>query len=161
MEGSVPAASRATPSRMPQRLAAAFGRVPDPRRRASVRYALPAILTLAVTAILAQQLSVLAIAEWGARQTPDLLRTLGFADGCSPCQSTLQRLFAKLDGPALSVALSAHFAPVAVPLPVVAGGQGVAIDGKGAARPAALPGGRLPGACPDRLLPRAGAGAGS
>jgi predicted transposase YbfD/YdcC len=130
MEDSVPAASRATQSRMPQSLAAAFGRVADPRRRASVRYALPAVLTLAVTAILAHQRSVLAMAEWGARQTPDLLRTLGFAAGGSPCQSTLQRLFATLDGQARSVALRAHFAPRAVPLPVVAGGQGVAIDGK-------------------------------
>jgi DDE family transposase len=153
MEGSVPAASQTTESRRPlavspRSLAAAFGRVPDPRRLASVRYALPAILTLAVTAILAQQLSVLAMAEWGARQAPDLLRTLGFADGRSPCQSTLQRLFAKLDGPALSATLSAHFAPVAVSLPVAAGGQGVAIDGK-AQR------GRLPfqlGGCPVHAL---------
>lgn len=153
MEGSVPGASRATQSGLPlavssRSLAAAFGRVPDPRRRASVRYALPAILALAVAAIMAQQLSVLAIAEWGARQTPDLLRALGFAAGRSPCQSTVQRLFAKLDGPALSRALSAHFAPVAVPLPVEAGSQGVAIDGK-AQR------GRLPfqaGGCPVHAL---------
>src|SRR4051812_12572954 len=117
MEGRVPEAAPTTESCRslavsPRSLAAAFGRVPDPRRLASVRYSLPAILALAVTAILAHQLSVLAIAEWGARQAPDLLRRLGFADGCSPCQSTLQRLFAKLDGQALSVTLSAHFAPV-------------------------------------------------
>jgi hypothetical protein len=57
-------------------------------------------------------------------------------------------LFAKLDGHALSLALSAHFAPRAVPLPVAAGGQGVAIDGK-AQR------GRLPfqvGGCPVHAL---------
>src|SRR4051812_25366339 len=94
----------------PRSLAAAFAQVPDPRRAASVVYPLPAILTLAVAAILAQHLSVLAIAEWGARQTPAVLRTLGFPTGRAPCQSTLQRLFSKLDGAALSVVLSTHFA---------------------------------------------------
>ncbi len=153
MEDSVGSAFGATQARVPlavspRSLAAGFARIPDPRRLASVSYALPAVLTLAVAAILAQQLSVLAIAEWGARQTPELLRTLGFLAGRSPCQSTLQRLFAKLDGQALSLALSAHFAPVAVPLPAPEGGQGVAIDGK-AQR------GRLPfqvGGCPVHAL---------
>ena len=51
-------------------------------------------------------------------------------EGRTPCRSTLQHLFCKLDGQALAAALSAHFAPVAVPLPGVAGSQGVAIDGK-------------------------------
>jgi hypothetical protein len=44
----------------PRSLAAAFAHVPDPRRPASVTYALAAILTLAVAAILANQ----------GRQTP-------------------------------------------------------------------------------------------
>jgi DDE_Tnp_1-associated len=111
-------------------LAAAFTRVPDPRRAASVAYPLVAVLSLVVTAILANQLSELAIAQWGARQPVERLHALGFLDGRTPCQSTLQRLFCKLDGQALAEALSAHFAPVPLPLPVVAGSQGVAIDGK-------------------------------
>ena len=49
----------------PASLAAAFVTVPDPRRVGSVIYPLPAILTLAVAALLANHLSVLAIAEWG------------------------------------------------------------------------------------------------
>lgn len=98
----------------PRSLAAAFSAVPDPRRTASVAYNLPAILTLAVAAILANHLSVLAMAEWGARQSPDVLRLLGFSQGRTPCQSTLQRLFRKLDGHALSTALSRHFAPAPV-----------------------------------------------
>jgi predicted transposase YbfD/YdcC len=132
----------------PRSLAAAFAHVPDPRRHASVTYALAAILTLAVAAILANHLSVLAIAEWGARQSPALLRTLGFPAGRTPCQSTLQRLFSKLDGHALAAALSAHFAPPVIPLPDRAGTQGVAVDGK-AQR------GRLPfqgGGCPVHAL---------
>jgi len=153
MQCTTPVAPATTPrsvplSVSPRSLAAAFAHVPDPRRHASITYALPALLTLAVAALLSNHLSVLAIAAWGARQTPALLRTLGFPSGRTPCQSTVQRLFSKLDGHALSAALGAHFAPVAVPLPVAAGGAGVAVDGK-AQR------GRLPfqdGGCPVHAL---------
>jgi predicted transposase YbfD/YdcC len=113
----------------PSSLAAAFAQVPDPRRAASVVYALPAIPALAVAAILANHRSVLAIAEWGARQDAPMLAALGFADGHTPCQSTLQRLFRQLDGDALSARLSACFAPGAAPARGTAP-QGVAIDGK-------------------------------
>ena len=41
----------------PRSLAAAFTRVPDPRRAARVTYPLAALLSLAVTAILANHLS--------------------------------------------------------------------------------------------------------
>jgi predicted transposase YbfD/YdcC len=112
----------------PQSLAAAFAAVPDPRRTASITYPLAAILTLAVSAILANHLSVLAITEWGARQTPTHLRTLGFAAGRTPCQSTLQRLFCKLEGVGLAQVLTTWFAPAAVPAADEV--QGVAIDGK-------------------------------
>lgn len=47
----------------PQSLLAAFAAVPDPRRQASIDYQLVAVLALAVVAILARQLSLLAIAE--------------------------------------------------------------------------------------------------
>jgi predicted transposase YbfD/YdcC len=145
--GTMPASGSLALS--PRSLAAAFARVPDPRRVKSITYALPTLLTLAVAAILSNHLSVLAIAEWGARQTPEVLRLLGVPDGRTPRQSTLQRLFSKLDGRALSAALSAHFAPPAVPVPAAeAGLQGVAVDGK-AQR------GRLPfqaGGCPVHAL---------
>lgn len=155
MQCTVPATPSATSvsppvAVSPRSLAAAFAHVPDPRRAGSVTYALPAILTLAVVAILSNHLSVLAIAEWGAGQAPDLLRPLGFPDGRTPRQSTLQRLFSKLDGAALSTVLSAHFTPAVIPVPAREGEglQGVAIDGK-AQR------GRLPfqeGGCPVHAL---------
>lgn len=138
----------------PRSLAAAFARVPDPRRTTSTTYALPALLTLAVAAILCNHLSVLAIAKWGARQSPDMLRALGFTAGRTPCQSTLHRLFRKLDGHALARALSAHVAPALQPVaahdaaPQERGLCGVAVDGK-AQR------GRLPfqdGGCPVHAL---------
>ena len=109
-------------------LAAAFASVPDPRRQASVTYPVGAMLTLAVSAILANHTSVLAIAEWGARQGADLLARMGFPTGRTPCQSTMQRLFAKLDGEALSAVLTGHFAQ---PAGARADGlEGIAIDGK-------------------------------
>lgn len=112
----------------PTSLAAAFANVPDPRRAASVVYPLAAVLALAVAALLADHRSVLAIAEWGARQERSLLTVLGFPAGRTPCQSTLQRLFRHLDGDALAATLAAHVAPAAVP--PIAALQGVAVDGK-------------------------------
>src|SRR5919202_6912192 len=50
-------------------IAAAFATVPDPRRRQGTRYPLGAVLTLAVAAILCNQLTLLAIAEWGPPRT--------------------------------------------------------------------------------------------
>ena len=111
----------------PGSLAAALAGVPDPRRQASITYPLAAVLALAVAAILANHTSVLAIAEWGRRQPADLLVRLGFTAGRTPCQSTLQRLFAKLDGHALASSLATHFAAVTPP---GADLEGVAIDGK-------------------------------
>jgi predicted transposase YbfD/YdcC len=98
-----------------------------------MRFALSAILALAACAILSNHLSVLAIAEWGASLSHDLLETLGFKDGITPHQSTLQRLFRRLDPDALSNALTSHFARLESAKPErerPRGSQGVAIDGK-------------------------------
>lgn len=113
----------------PSFLLAAFARVPDPRRRQGTRYPLAAILALAVVAILANHLSVLAIAQWGAKRSPALLRALGFAQGKTPCQSTVHRLLAKLDPDGLIGVLSRTCAPC-VPTPTSRGSQGIALDGK-------------------------------
>ena len=61
-------APRGGPPPAPADLLAAFAAVPDPRHARGRRFALPALLALAVAAILANHLSVLAIAQWGARQ---------------------------------------------------------------------------------------------
>lgn len=137
----------------PTSVAVAFALVPDPRRQASVTSALPALRTLAIAAILCNQQSVLAVAEWGRRPPPAVLAQLGFPAGRAPCQSTVQGLFTKLDGHALAAALTAYFAP----------GGGAATGGhraaegrhrrQGPARPLALRTRRLPGPCADGLLP--------
>lgn len=114
----------------PASLRAAFATVPDPRRGASVDYPLAAVLAMTVAALLCAQTSVLAIAEWGGRQSADLLSALGFRGTRTPCQSTLHRLFRKLDPQALAAALTAAFTTVAAPRSQGRGSQGVAIDGK-------------------------------
>jgi predicted transposase YbfD/YdcC len=128
-------------------LLAAFADLPDPRRAASIVYPLPSLLALTVSGLLANQSSVLAIAEWAARQSDVILLPLGLRAGQTPCQSTLQRLLAKLDSAAVSTALSTVLAGQA-PAPNRRGSQGIAIDGK-AQR------GRLPyttGGCPVHAL---------
>ncbi len=108
-------------------LAAAFASIPDPRREASVIYPLPAVLALATAALVCAHTSVLAMAEWGARQDPDLLVHLGFSTERIPCQSTIHRLFAKLDAHVLAAALQAAFTDETER---ERGTQGIAIDGK-------------------------------
>ncbi len=133
-------------------LHACFATLPDPRRAQGRRFPLAALLTLAVAAILANHLSVLAIAEWGAAQCDDIRRALGFSGDTMPHQTTLHRLFARLDAHLLAalvraVAVTHPNAPLVAP--GVRGQQGVAVDGK-AHR------GRLAGqplvACPIHML---------
>ena len=115
----------------PPDLLATFATVPDPRRGQGTRFALPALLTLAVTALLSNHLSVLAIAEWGASQPDSILRPLGFPEGVTPHQSTLHRLFRRLDPVALTTALSHGFDRATTPSHrMPRGTAGVAIDGK-------------------------------
>lgn len=134
MECTSPGASGATASPAlavsVTSLYAAFATVPDPRRAQGRRYTLPALLTLAVAAILANHLTEQAIAEWGADQSRAVKRALGFPRGLTPHQSTLQRLFQRLDPAALAAALTRHFDPPAAAGERPRGSQGVAVDGK-------------------------------
>lgn len=111
-------------------LTAAFAHVPDPRRRQGTRYPLPAVLTLAVAAILCNHRSLLAIAEWGAAQSSTIKAALGFPNEQTPHVSTLQRLFQRLDPAPLATALTAFFDPSLPGIVRERGSQGIAIDGK-------------------------------
>jgi predicted transposase YbfD/YdcC len=114
----------------PATLAATFATVPDPRRPQGRRFPLAALLTLAVVAILSNHLSVLAIAQWGKRQSREVLTALGFPDGITPHQTTLQRLFRTLDPHPLAAALSRCFAPTGGGTTPARGSIGIAFDGK-------------------------------
>lgn len=127
MESTTPSATPMSCPVTATSLASTFATVPDPRRKASIIYPLPAILALATAALLGAHASVLAMAEWAARQDHDLLVQLGFSHDRVPCQSTIHRLFTKLDAHALAAVLQAAFADETER---ERGTEGVAIDGK-------------------------------
>ena len=90
MSSSLPDATiPSPPACTPASLVAAFACVPDPRRPHGRRFPLAAMLALAVAALLSNHLSILAIAQWGKRQSPALLAALGFPAGVTPHQTTL------------------------------------------------------------------------
>lgn len=96
---------------VPATLLPLLATVLDPRWAQGRRFPLVAVLALALAAILANHHSELAIAEWGATQSPDVLRALGFPQGKTPHQTTLQRLFRALTPAPLATAFGRYFAP--------------------------------------------------
>ncbi len=81
-----------------------LARVPDPRDPRGVRYGLGGMLAVAVCAVLAGARSFAAIGEWAAELTGEALGTLGLA--AAPEESTLRKLFARLDAAALDQQLA-------------------------------------------------------
>jgi len=114
----------------PPTLIDVFAAVHDPRSRQGRRFTVAALLTLAVAAMLANHLSPFAIAQWGAEQDAASKRAMGFAKGVTPHQSTVARLFRRLDPALLSAVLTAHCAADVSPGAAVRGAVGVAFDGK-------------------------------
>jgi len=110
-----------------ERLLSALETVPDPRDRRGVRYPLVGVLALAVTATIAGCRSFAAIGQWAAATTAEHLAMFGLAGTSAPDESTLRKLFARLDADALDTALVAWMWTRTV----VAGARRViALDGK-------------------------------
>ena len=86
-------------------LLTALETVTDPRDRRGVRYPLASILALAVTATIAGARSFAAIGQWAAATTCEHLAAFGLAGTAAPDESTLRKLFARLDADALDTAL--------------------------------------------------------
>jgi hypothetical protein len=80
--------------------------VPDPRDPKGIRHPLPAILSLAVLAMLTGCKSYTAIAQFGRDKGFALAAALGFRRGKTPTKSTLSVLFRALDVTAFEAALS-------------------------------------------------------
>lgn len=127
---SLPAAVPHAITPAPVDLVAAFASIPDPRRSRGRRCPLAAMLALAVVARLSNPLSILAIAQWGKRQSPAVRAALGFPDRVTPRQTTRQRLFRQRDPLPLAPALTACFAPSRSPDSDPRGSVGSAFDGK-------------------------------
>jgi predicted transposase YbfD/YdcC len=88
-----------------ERLVEALQTVPDPRDRRGVRYSLAGVLALAVTATVAGCGSFAAIGQWAAKTAVDTLASFGLTSGSAPDESTLRKLFARIDADALDRAL--------------------------------------------------------
>jgi DDE_Tnp_1-associated/Transposase DDE domain len=129
----------------PLSLLEALARVPDPRSRQGRRHPLPAILSLAVLAMLTGCKGYEAIAQFGRDKGFALAHALGFTRGKAPCKSTLSVLFRALDVRAFEAALSGWVASRLPP------GQElvVSVDGKTArgSKDGAAPGQHLVAAC--------------
>lgn len=79
--------------------------MPDPRDRRGVRYSLAGMLALAVTATVAGCRSFAAIGQWAAETAADKLALFGLSGGSAPDESTLRKLFARIDADAFDRAL--------------------------------------------------------
>jgi hypothetical protein len=98
---------QSTPSATP--LIEVFSSVPDFRQRSGRRHPLPAILALAVCAMLCGARSLYAIAQWGQDHGSTMAALLGFTRERTPVVSTLHEVFSRLDRVAFEQALSDWF----------------------------------------------------
>src|SRR5206468_10316969 len=106
-----------------------FEGVKDPRRKQGQRYSLPSILLLALAAMLSNHLSELAIAQWGAGQSEEVKKALGFENGVTPHQTTIQRLFRRLNGEEIEAAFRGMFLHILNKDQEQRGSCAVSIDG--------------------------------
>lgn len=113
--------------------------VPDPRNPRGVRYPLAGILAVAVTAVLAGARSFTAIGEWAADLTGERLARIGL--GRAPEESTLRKLFPRLDTDRLDRVLGAWLWTRTA---VVDGRRVIALDGKTVRGARTRPDGKAP-----------------
>src|SRR5712691_4738851 len=108
----------------------AFAHVKDPRRKQGQRFTLTSILLLALAAILSNHVSELAIAQWGAAQSEEVKKALGFQKGVTPHQTTIQRLFRRLSADEVEAAFRCLFLHLFNTDKQERGACAVSIDGK-------------------------------
>src|SRR5205807_7400390 len=80
--------------------------------------------------MLSNHLSELAIAQWGAGQSEEIKKALGFEKGVTPHQTTIQRLFRRLSAEEIETAFRRIFLHIVNSDKEQRGGCAVAIDGK-------------------------------
>ncbi len=71
--------------------------IPDPRSARGKRHPLPALLALAVVAMLAGMTSYEAIVDYGKERGSEFLRLLGFTRRRGLCKATYSRIFRRID----------------------------------------------------------------
>src|SRR5437868_4558460 len=107
-----------------------FAQVKDPRRKQGQRFTLTSILLLALAAILSNHVSELAIEQWGTGQSDEVKKALGFEKGVTPHQTTIQRLFRRMNVEELEEAFRGIFVQLFEQNKGERGACAVAIDGK-------------------------------
>lgn len=113
------------PHQVDPSLLSVLGKVPDPRDPRGVRYPLAGVLAVAVCAVIAGARSFAAIGEWALDLNVEHLGRLGLDK--APVESTMRKLFARLD----AVALDAQLAALAwCRTRHIEGRRVIAIDGK-------------------------------
>jgi predicted transposase YbfD/YdcC len=100
--------------------------IPDPRHRRGIRHPLPALLGLAVLAMLTGCKSYQAIAQFGRDKGFALAQALGFRRGKTPTKTTYAILFRRWDGVAFEAAVARWIASRLSDEPMSVQGQ----DGK-------------------------------
>lgn len=129
----------ASPTRHEQ-LLSVLERVPDPRDPRGVRYPMAGVLALAVAATLVGSRSFAAIGQWAAHLTPERLAGFGLKNQ-APDESTLRKLFARLDADMLDRALGLWmFTRTAL----IGGRRVIALDGKTVRGARTRPNGKAP-----------------
>src|SRR5437879_3671245 len=107
-----------------------FAQVKDPRRKQGQRFTLTSLLLLALAAMLSNHVSELAIAQWGAGQSDEVKKALGFEKGRTPHQTTIQRLFRMLNIEEVEAAFRSIFLQLFEQNKQERGACALAIDGK-------------------------------
>lgn len=107
-----------------------FEQVKDPRRKQGQRYSIASILLLALAAMLSNHLSELAIAQWGAAQSEEVKKALGFQKGVTPHQTTIERLFRRLNTDEVEAAFRRLFLHIFENGKEERGIYAISIDGK-------------------------------
>ena len=129
----------------------AFAAIPGYRNASGQRKSRPAILTLAVCAMLSGARSAYAIHKWGCCQSPGTVRAMGFTYAKKPAVSCLHRVFSGLGVAAFGAAV-VRWSQISVgggPAGRGGGRQGAAGNSRqGAARSASVGRLRPPGAEP-------------
>jgi len=106
------------------------GQLNDPRRKQGTRFSIVSIVLLALAALLTNHVSELAIAQWGAAQSDEVKKALGFEKGVTPHQSTLNRLFRRLSPDEVEAAFRQFFVQSFANEQEERGVWAVSIDGK-------------------------------
>jgi hypothetical protein len=106
----MPSSSIAAPETMPvsadDLLLDLLGRLPDPRARRGRRHTIPALVAVAVAAVLTGAKGFTAIAEWARDAGSVRLGKLGMSKAVAD-ESTFRRVFARLDAEMLDQLLGA------------------------------------------------------